>query len=257
MVIAERRPRPGERPSAARRRAESPREPERARSRAACATRRSGGRDVGYAAPVLAIRRARIESGADRAVQLDQTGVGSPVADEAHRLGLRVSGHVPAFMATDQAIRDGQDEVNHVDPLVLCLVPSAGQDPRTPLRFTMLGERAGSLDLSAEPFQRLLPAHAGAEDHARPDPGHPRGAAAGAARDDEPPRHGLARPHAGRRAACPAHGHPRREAGAASAPRGLLAEAPGDPCPEASWPTSCSSTAIRRGTSRRSEGSGS
>jgi hypothetical protein len=159
-------------------------------------------RDVGNAAPVMAKRRARIESGeaigprvhmagfiegkspfsasGDFVVEKSEEAVEKvrwladhgysqikvynsmrpewvrPVADQAHRLGLRVSGHVPAFMAADQAIRDGYDEVNHVNQLILHLVLAEGQDPRTPLRFTALGERAGSLDLSAEPFQRLL-----------------------------------------------------------------------------------------------------
>lgn len=79
-----------------------------------------------------------------------------PVAGEAHRLGLRVNGHVPAFMTTDQAIRDGYDEVSHINQLILYLVLAEGQDPRTPLRFTALGERAGTLDLRAAPFQQLL-----------------------------------------------------------------------------------------------------
>jgi hypothetical protein len=79
-----------------------------------------------------------------------------PLSAEAHRLGMRVSGHVPAFMTSEQAIRDGFDEVNHVNQLVLGLLLSASEDSRTPVRFTALGERAGTLDLAGEPFQRLL-----------------------------------------------------------------------------------------------------
>jgi hypothetical protein len=79
-----------------------------------------------------------------------------PLSAEAHRLGLRVSGHVPAFMTSEQAIRDGYDEVNHVNQLLLGLLLTAGEDPRTPVRFTALGERAGALDLGGEPFQRLV-----------------------------------------------------------------------------------------------------
>jgi hypothetical protein len=79
-----------------------------------------------------------------------------PLAAEAHKLGLHVSGHVPAFMAADRAIRDGYDEVNHINQLLLYLVLKDGEDTRTPFRFTAIGERVAGLDLSKPPFQRLI-----------------------------------------------------------------------------------------------------
>ena len=79
-----------------------------------------------------------------------------PMADEAHRLGLHVSGHVPAFMNADQAIRDGYDEINHINQLVLMFVLKPGEDPRTPLRFTVIGERLADLDLQGAEFRRLV-----------------------------------------------------------------------------------------------------
>ena len=79
-----------------------------------------------------------------------------PMADEAHRLGLHVSGHVPAFMTAEQAIRDGYDEINHINQLVLMFVLRPGEDPRTPLRFTVIGERLADLDLQGADFRRLL-----------------------------------------------------------------------------------------------------
>src|SRR5438132_1452295 len=45
-----------------------------------------------------------------------------PIAAEAHRLGLRVSGHVPAFMTSERAVRDGYDEITHVNQLMLSFV---------------------------------------------------------------------------------------------------------------------------------------
>lgn len=81
----------------------------------------------------------------------------APVAAEAHRLGLRVSGHVPAFMSSERAIRDGYDEINHINQLMLSLVIDAPRDDtRTTFRFTALGERVGTLDLQSEPVQRLV-----------------------------------------------------------------------------------------------------
>ena len=79
-----------------------------------------------------------------------------PMATEAHRLGLHVSGHVPAFMNADQAIRDGYDEINHINQLVLMFVLKPGEDPRTPLRFTVIGERLADLDLQGSQFRGLV-----------------------------------------------------------------------------------------------------
>ena len=79
------------------------------------------------------------------------------IAEEAHRYGLHVSGHVPAFMSSQRAVRDGYDEINHVNQLLLSFVIDvAKEDTRTPFRFTALGERTGKLDLNGEPFQRML-----------------------------------------------------------------------------------------------------
>lgn len=79
------------------------------------------------------------------------------IADEAHKHGLHVSGHVPAFMSSERAVRDGYDEINHINQLLLSFVIDvAKEDTRTPFRFTALGERTGKLDLKAEPFQRML-----------------------------------------------------------------------------------------------------
>ena len=81
----------------------------------------------------------------------------TPLAREAHRLGMRVAGHVPAFMSSEQAIRDGYDEVTHINQLLLSLViDPAKDDTRTPFRFTALGERLAGLDLQGERFKNLV-----------------------------------------------------------------------------------------------------
>jgi imidazolonepropionase-like amidohydrolase len=80
-----------------------------------------------------------------------------PIADEAHRLGLHVSGHVPAFMSAEQAIRDGYDEINHINQLVLdFLIDRSKDDTRTTFRFSAVGERMQSVDLRSEPVQRMI-----------------------------------------------------------------------------------------------------
>ncbi len=81
----------------------------------------------------------------------------APLATEAHHLGMRVAGHVPAFMTSQRAIRDGYDEITHLNQLLLSLmIDSAHEDTRTPFRFTALGERTGSLDLQGAGFQQLV-----------------------------------------------------------------------------------------------------
>ena len=80
-----------------------------------------------------------------------------PIAEEAHRLGLHVSGHVPAFMSSERAIRDGYDEINHINQLVLSfIIDPLKDDTRTTFRFTAVGERLKDLDLQSEPVQRMV-----------------------------------------------------------------------------------------------------
>jgi len=80
-----------------------------------------------------------------------------PVVAEAHRRGMRVSGHIPNGMTAEQAVREGFDEIQHVNFLFLNFMP--GIDTRTPARMSAVGEHAAELDLASEPvraFIRLL-----------------------------------------------------------------------------------------------------
>jgi imidazolonepropionase-like amidohydrolase len=80
-----------------------------------------------------------------------------PIAAEAHRLGLHVSGHVPAFMSSERAVRDGYDEIHHINQLMLSfIIDPKKDDTRTPFRFTALGERMAKLDLHEKPVRDML-----------------------------------------------------------------------------------------------------
>jgi Amidohydrolase family len=80
-----------------------------------------------------------------------------PLAKEAHRLGMRVAGHVPAFSSSERVVRDGYDEVTHINQLLLgFIIDTDKEDTRTPFRFTALGERTASLDLHGPAFQRMI-----------------------------------------------------------------------------------------------------
>jgi imidazolonepropionase-like amidohydrolase len=76
-------------------------------------------------------------------------------AAEAHRLGLRVSGHVPAFSNADAMVDAGYDELTHINQIMLGWVLEPEEDTRTLLRLTAL-KRLATLDLDSAPVQRTL-----------------------------------------------------------------------------------------------------
>ncbi len=83
------------------------------------------------------------------------------IIDEAHRHGMRVSGHVPAGMTAEQFVRDGADEIQHMNFVFLNFWPEV-KETRTPARFIEPGKRAASLDLDSpqvNDFISLLKQH--------------------------------------------------------------------------------------------------
>ena len=74
---------------------------------------------------------------------------------EAHRLGMPVAGHVPAFSNANAMIRAGFDEMTHINQIMLGWVLEEGEDTRTLLRLTAL-KRLPDLDLSSAPVTETL-----------------------------------------------------------------------------------------------------
>ncbi|HEX2076617.1 MAG TPA: amidohydrolase family protein [Longimicrobium sp.] len=77
---------------------------------------------------------------------------------QAHRRGMRVSGHIPNGMRAEEAVRLGYDEIQHINMLVLNFL-SDMLDTRTPERFSGPAEGAALLDLEGpqvRAFVRLL-----------------------------------------------------------------------------------------------------
>jgi hypothetical protein len=72
-----------------------------------------------------------------------------PIADEAHRNGMRVSGHIPAHMLASEAIDAGYDEIQHMNMVFLNFLGKE-LDTRTPLRFHAVAQNASKLDLSSK-----------------------------------------------------------------------------------------------------------
>jgi cytosine/adenosine deaminase-related metal-dependent hydrolase len=71
------------------------------------------------------------------------------IARMAHAKGLRVSGHVPAFMTARQFVENGADEIQHINMLMLNFLFDKVQDTRSPARFVAIGEYGASIDLSS------------------------------------------------------------------------------------------------------------
>lgn len=76
---------------------------------------------------------------------------------EAHRLGLRAAGHVPAFANADAMIEAGYDELTHINQIMLGWVLEPEEDTRTLLRLTAL-KRLDGLDLDSPRVRKTLDA---------------------------------------------------------------------------------------------------
>jgi hypothetical protein len=67
------------------------------------------------------------------------------IADHAHARGLRVSGHVPAFMSARQFVEGGADEIQHLNFIVLNFLFPEVKETRNRDRFIKVAEHAGEL----------------------------------------------------------------------------------------------------------------
>jgi imidazolonepropionase-like amidohydrolase len=74
---------------------------------------------------------------------------------EAHLLGLRVAGHIPAFSNADAMIGAGYDEITHINQFSLGWVIQPTEDTRTLFRLTAL-KRLPNLDLNSAPVQHTV-----------------------------------------------------------------------------------------------------
>jgi hypothetical protein len=77
------------------------------------------------------------------------------MAKEAHLLGMRLAGHIPAFSNADAMIEAGYDELTHANQLALGWVIQPGEDTRTLFRLTAL-KRLPALDLQSGKVQHTV-----------------------------------------------------------------------------------------------------
>ncbi|GAA4354426.1 amidohydrolase family protein [Kangiella marina] len=72
-----------------------------------------------------------------------------PLAEHVHSRGLRLSGHIPAFMTAEEAVDAGFDEIQHINMIFLNFL-GKNIDTRKRLRFSIVGEKAHELDLDSK-----------------------------------------------------------------------------------------------------------
>jgi imidazolonepropionase-like amidohydrolase len=77
------------------------------------------------------------------------------IVQAAHARGMRVSGHIPSGMIAEEAVRDGYNEIQHMNFIFLNFMPDV-KETRTPARFTEPAKRAADLDLASPPVQSFL-----------------------------------------------------------------------------------------------------
>lgn len=74
----------------------------------------------------------------------------------AHSRGLRVSGHVPAFLRAEEVVEAGFDEINHINQVMLNFLVDDKTDTRTLQRFYLPAERTAGLDFDGPRVQAFI-----------------------------------------------------------------------------------------------------
>ena len=74
----------------------------------------------------------------------------------AHSKGIRVSGHIPAFLRAQDAVLAGYDEIQHINQVLLNFLVTDTTDTRTLDRFYLPAEKVGDLDFDGAPVQDFI-----------------------------------------------------------------------------------------------------
>jgi len=81
----------------------------------------------------------------------------APLAEEAHRLGMSVQGHIPAGMRPSEAVAAGYDGINHINFVVMDAMPDDVVKTSNGLnRFFGPGKHAQHIDLNAAPMKGFI-----------------------------------------------------------------------------------------------------
>ena len=74
----------------------------------------------------------------------------------AHSNGMRVSGHVPAFMRAQDVVEQGYDEIQHINQVLLNFFVDDKTDTRTLQRFYLPAQKTADLDFDSKPVQDFI-----------------------------------------------------------------------------------------------------
>ena len=74
----------------------------------------------------------------------------------AHGRGMRVSGHVPAFMRAEEVIEQGFDELQHINQVMLNFLVTPETETRTIERFRLPADKVADLDFDSQPVQDFI-----------------------------------------------------------------------------------------------------
>ena len=74
----------------------------------------------------------------------------------AHAKGMRVSGHVPAFMRAEEVVEQGYDEIQHINQVLLNFYVTEKTDTRTLERFYLPAEQTAALDFDSKRVQDFI-----------------------------------------------------------------------------------------------------
>jgi hypothetical protein len=78
-----------------------------------------------------------------------------PLADRAHEKNIKVVGHIPSFMTAERAVKDGYDQIIHINMVMLNFLGDT-LDTRSMGRFTKVAERAGRIDIEGEQVKQFV-----------------------------------------------------------------------------------------------------
>jgi len=78
-----------------------------------------------------------------------------PLADRAHEKNIKVVGHIPSFMTAERAVKDGYDQIIHINMVMLNFLGDT-LDTRSMGRFTKVAERAGRIDIEGDQVKQFV-----------------------------------------------------------------------------------------------------
>jgi hypothetical protein len=78
------------------------------------------------------------------------------IRERTQQHGMRLSGHIPAFMSADQAVRAGFDEIQHINMVFLNFLAGDREDTRQQIRFNLYGSEGGKLDLNSPEVEEFI-----------------------------------------------------------------------------------------------------